>query len=156
MKHGGVAICGVRGEGGVGKTVLALKMAHELAPSYPDGQIYIDLMGVSQKPVTTQEAMAHVIRSWDVTATVPDGEPALSAMYRSVLHGKRALLLLDNAANREQVEPLLPPEGCLALVTSRQHFELPGCFTRCLDMLPPEDARELGAQDRPAHRRPGR
>jgi len=60
-----------------------------------------------------------------------------------VLHGKRALLLLDNAADANQVRPLIPPNTCLLLVTSRQHFVLPGLSTLRLDILLPKDAREL-------------
>ena len=60
-----------------------------------------------------------------------------------MLYGKRALLLMDNAANREQVEPLIPPSGCVLLVTSRRLFTLPGLYARDLDILSPEDARDL-------------
>ena len=141
VKKGGIAISGLQGAGGIGKTALALMLAEQLASRYPDAQLYLDLKGVSQQPVTPAEAMAHVIHAWNPTANPPEGE--LSAQYRDVLHGKQALLLLDNAADADQVLPLLPPEGCLALVTSRQHFELPGCYTRSLDMLTPEDARDL-------------
>ena len=143
VKEGGIAISGLQGTGGIGKTALALKLAEELASRYPDAQIYLDLKGVSPQPVTPAEAMAHVIRAWHPTANLPESEAELSAIYRSVLRGKRALLLLDNAADAEQVLPLLPPEGCLALVTSRHHFDLPGCYTRCLDVLTPKDARDL-------------
>jgi tetratricopeptide (TPR) repeat protein len=132
------------GQGGVGKTALALMLAEELTPRYPDAQIYLDLKGVSQQPITWVQAMAHVIRAWDMAASVPENEDQLSALYRSVLHGKRMLLLWDNAADADQVLPLLPvPEGCLALVTSRQHFELPGYYTRNLDVMSEKDAREF-------------
>ena len=146
VKKGGIAISGLQGTGGVGKTALALKLAEQLTPDYPDAQIYLDLRGVDpqhQQPVTPAEAMAHVIRAWHPEANLPESEADLSAVYMSVLHGKRALLLLDNAADAKQVLPLLPPKGCLAMVTSRRHFELPGCYTRSLDMLTPEDARKL-------------
>lgn len=143
VKQGGVAISGLQGTGGVGKTALALKLAEQLTSRYPDAQIYLDLKGVSPRPVTRAEAMAHVIRAWDRTANVPEDEAGLSALYMSVLHGKRALLLLDNAASAEQVQPLLPSEGCLALITSRQHFDLPDYYAKNLDMLLEDDAREL-------------
>ncbi|MCX6376597.1 MAG: hypothetical protein NTU88_11290 [Armatimonadetes bacterium] len=120
-----------------------MKLAEQLAPRYPDAQLYLDLKGVSPQPMTPAEAMAHVIRAWDMTANLPECEMDLRAMYRSVLHRRRALLLLDNAADADQVLPLLPPESCLALITSRQHFELPGCYTRCLGMMPRGDARKL-------------
>jgi tetratricopeptide (TPR) repeat protein len=87
--------------------------------------------------------MAHVIRAYQPTARLPEGEAELTPIYRSMLHNQRALLLMDNAADRRQVEPLIPPESCLMLVTSRQHFTLPGLFTKNLDTLPAEDARKL-------------
>jgi tetratricopeptide (TPR) repeat protein len=136
-------LAGVAGMGGVGKTALALKAASELRDRYPDAQFYLDLKGTSPNPLTTADAMAHVIRAYHPDARLPESESALSGLYRSVLDGKRALLLMDNAANREQVQPLLPPEGCALLVTSRQHFVLPGLDHIDLDTLPPDDAREL-------------
>jgi len=142
-KSGGVTICGLKGEGGVGKTALALVIAHELAGQYPDGQLYIDLKGVDKQPITTREAMSHFIRSWHPDAKLPDDEVELKNVYLSVLHDKKAILLLDNAKDAEQVMPLLPPKSCLAIVTSRQHFELPGWHCKRLDMLLPEDARNL-------------
>ena len=67
----------------------------------------------------------------------------MASLYRSVLDGKRALLLMDNARDAQQVAPLIPPAGCLLLVTSRKHFTLPGLVEKNLDKLPPDDAREL-------------
>ncbi len=142
MSHGGFAICGLFGMGGVGKTALALKLAHELRDAFPDGQIYLDLRGMNEQPITPNEATAHVIRSFHPEARLPEG-PQLAALYREVLHDKRVLLLMDNAADRDQVEPLLPPDTCALLVTSRRRFSLPGAFRRDLDQLPPNDASLL-------------
>jgi tetratricopeptide (TPR) repeat protein len=135
-------IC-LRGTGGIGKTALALKFATELKPHYPDAQLYLDLKGMDPQPLPTEHAMAHVIRSWHPEARLPESEAELAGLYRSVLDDKRALLLMDNAASREQVEPLTPPSGSLLLVTSRFHFALPGLVSRNLDELPLEDARNL-------------
>jgi tetratricopeptide (TPR) repeat protein len=87
--------------------------------------------------------MAHVVRSFDRRAAIPENEDEFRGLYLSVLSGKRALLLMDNARGREQVEPLIPPSGCLLLVTSRDHFTLPGLHAIELKTLPPEDARKL-------------
>jgi len=140
---GGATISGLQGMGGVGKTALALKLAESLAPRYPDAQFYLDLRGVSPQPVSTAEAMAHVIRAYHPEARLPEAENELRGLYLSVLHGQRALLLMDNAANREQVEPLIPPAGCAMLVTSRAHFTLPGLFAKNLNRMAPQEAVEL-------------
>jgi tetratricopeptide (TPR) repeat protein len=144
LSEGGTgAIFGLRGMGGVGKTTLALKLADELKPQFPHAQIYLDLKGVDPQPLTTAQAMAHVVRSFHPEARIPESEAELAGLYRSVLNGKRVLLLMDNAANREQIEPLIPPSTCLLLVTSRFRFALPGLVDRDLDEMPEKDARDL-------------
>jgi hypothetical protein len=80
---GGVSISGLQGQGGVGKTALALKLAADLTPNFPDAQIYMDLRGVSDKPLTSAEAMAYVVRAFQPEAKAPESENELSALYRS-------------------------------------------------------------------------
>ncbi|HEY0079135.1 MAG TPA: tetratricopeptide repeat protein [Pyrinomonadaceae bacterium] len=143
LAHGGVTISGLQGLGGVGKTTLALKLAEQLAPRYPDAQFYLDLKGTSPRPLSVADAQAHIIHAYRPTAKLPDNEAELSALYQSVLHNQHALLLMDNAADGEQVAPLIPPSTCVLLVTSRQHFTLPGFHPKHLDALTPEDARKL-------------
>lgn len=142
VKTGGVTISGLQGMGGIGKTALALKLADQLKNDYPDAQFYVDLKGVTQ-PLAPKEAMAHVIRAWNPVQQLPEKEEDIAAIYRSVLEGKRVLLLMDNARDAQQVAPLIPPAECLLLVTSRKHFTLPGLVEKNLDKLPPADAREL-------------
>lgn len=142
VKSGGVTICGLQGLGGIGKTALALKLAEQLKSTYPDAQFYLDLKGVTQ-PLSPRDAMAHVVHAYHPTAQLPEKEKDLASIYRSVLDGKRALLLMDNAHDADQVAPLIPPPGCLMLVTSRKHFTLPGLVEKNLDKLPPTDARDL-------------
>jgi len=139
----GVTICLLQGMGGVGKTALALILAEQLTARYPDAQIYLDLKGLSPEPLSTADVMFRVIRAFQPQAKLPTNEEELAACYRSVLHGRRALLLFDNAADRWQVEPLVPPVGCALLITSRRNFHLPGMVTKRVDTLPPEDARKL-------------
>jgi len=136
---------GVQGMGGVGKTALALQIALELAPRYPDAQFFLDLKGAHPdgKPLTTAEAMAHVIRSYRQDAVLPEDPKQLTDLYRSILHGKKALLLMDNAADAAQVGPLIPPPPCAMLVTSRQHFTLPGLAAVDLYVMEPADACKL-------------
>jgi tetratricopeptide (TPR) repeat protein len=144
LAEGGTgAIFGLRGMGGVGKTTLALKLAEELKPQFPDAQIYLDLKGVGPQPLTVAQAMAHVIRAFNPEARLLESEAELAGMYRSVLEGRRTLLLMDNAAKREQIELLIPPSTCLLLVTSRFRFALPGLIARNLDEMPEKDARDL-------------
>ncbi len=143
IEAGGVTISGLQGMGGIGKTALALKLVELLKPRYPDAQFFLDLKGASTQPLTVAEALAHVIRAYHPAAKLPESESELRGLYLSVLEGQRALLLMDNAANAAQVEPLIPPAGCLLLVTSRQHFTVPGLAAKNLDTLSAADARDL-------------
>ena len=140
----GATITGLRGLGGVGKTALALVLADRLKGQFPDGQIFINLLGTSKDPLNPANAMAHVVRSFlGADARLPEDPGEMAGLYRSVLSGKRTLILLDNAASREQVEPLLPPAGSALLITSRNKFVLPGLKEKDLDVLPLEDAKKL-------------
>ena len=118
-------------------------LAERLKPRYPDAQFYLDLKGADKQPLSVTAALTHVIRAYHPTAKLPDSEAELRGLYMSVLEGQRALLLMDNAADKAQVEPLIPPSSCFLLVTSRQHFPLPGLFAKDLNTLPPNDARDL-------------
>ena len=73
----------VRGTGGVGKTALALKLAQELSPAYPDAQLYLDLKGPTKQPLSAAQAMSHVIRAYQPAAQLPEGEAELAGLYRS-------------------------------------------------------------------------
>lgn len=139
----GVTITGLRGMAGVGKTVLAFVLAERLKDRFPDGQLFIDMQGTNKSPLSPAEAMEQVIHAYYPTDRVPENQNELKGRYLSVLSGKRVLLLLDNAANREQVEPLLPPTVCTMLITSRIKFTLPGLKERDLDVLPADKACEL-------------
>jgi len=139
----GVTISGVQGQGGVGKTALALQLAQKLLPLYPKAQFFLDLRGVSDSPLTPAEAMSHVIRAYHPDQRLPDDEGGLKAIYQSVLHDQKALLLMDNAKDKDQVLPLIPPHTCCLIVTSRQHFTLPGLHAQNLEVMSPDDARDL-------------
>jgi tetratricopeptide (TPR) repeat protein len=143
LEKSGVTISGLQGLGGVGKTALALKLAEHLEPQYPDAQFYLDLKGASKHPLTAGEAMAHVIRAYYPTAQLPEDEGSVRTIYLSELKGKKALLLMDNAAGRGQIEPLIPPPGCVLLVTSRNHFILNGLVAKNLEALEARDAKQL-------------
>jgi tetratricopeptide (TPR) repeat protein/predicted phosphodiesterase len=139
----GAVIAGLRGMGGVGKTALARVLAEKLVGRYPDGQILVDMKGTDKKPLSWTEAMIQIIHAYEPKYKMPLNEGELPGKYFSTLHGKKALLLLDNAARREQVEPLLPPAGSALLITSRNKFALAGLKEKDLDVLPQEDAKKL-------------
>jgi len=143
LEKGGATISGLHGMGGIGKTALALKLAEQLTPRYPDAQFFMDLKGTSGQPLSPSEAMAHVIRAYRPETKLPESEAEAQGLYLSLLHEQRALLLIDNAYDSQQVLPLLPPATCLLLVTSRRHFTLPGLYAKNLDVLPANEARDL-------------
>jgi len=137
-------ISGLRGMGGIGKTELARMVGHLLAADYPDAQLEIALQA-GDAPKTPEQVLAEVVRAFAPAAKLPDSVGELQALCRQGMTGKRGFLLLDNAADADQVRPLLPPPaGWAVVVTSRRRFALPGaCLDKNLDVLAPEDAREL-------------
>ena len=142
--RGGI-ITGLRGMGGVGKTALALVLAEKLKGRFGDGQVFLKLNGTSPNPLKPNDAMAQVIRAFrGYTERLPEDQNELQSLYYSVLEGKNVLLLLDNAEDRKQVQPLLPPKSCAVIVTSRKKFTLPGMPEPfLLDTLKPSEAKEL-------------
>ncbi|MGW4678906.1 BTAD domain-containing putative transcriptional regulator [Micromonospora taraxaci] len=115
----------IDGMAGSGKTTLAVHIATALAGDYPDAQLYIDLHGHSERtPLTPTAAVATLLRQVGVPAErVPTSQDDRLALWRSELAGRRALLLLDNAATADQVIPLLPNGSqCLILITSRRRL----------------------------------
>ncbi len=136
----GVLICGL---GGMGKTALALALVRMLAPHYPDLQISIDLQGTSAEPLSLFDTMTQVIRSFLPGVPLPDRMEEVAHLYRGVLAGQRTLILLEDARDQAQVEPLVPPEGSLLVVTSRRRFSLPDFHMLSLDRLEGADAQVL-------------
>lgn len=139
----GVAIAGLRGMGGVGKTELAYAVAARLRRAYPDAQLLVELRGAGGDPLPPERALQTILRAFEREARLPDDLGQLQALYRSALSGRRVLVLADDARDAAQVRPLLPPPGCALLVTSRSRFALPGMAEVDLGALPPEEAVRL-------------
>ncbi|WP_188296000.1 AfsR/SARP family transcriptional regulator [Streptomyces sp. CBMA156] len=116
-----VRICALHGIGGAGKTTLAVRAAHAVRSAFPDGQLYVDLAGVADRPADPAAVLGRLLRALGVSeAGLPDDPEARAALYRSMLADRKVLLLLDNARDADQVLPLLPGDpGCAVLVTSR-------------------------------------
>jgi DNA-binding SARP family transcriptional activator/tetratricopeptide (TPR) repeat protein len=144
-------ICLVTGAAGVGKTALAVRWAHQVAGRFPDGQIHVDLCGFG--PAEEAADPADVLRDFlDAFSVPPERVPsnvaAQAGLFRSLLAGKRVLVLLDNARDADQVRLLLSGSpGCLTLITSRNDLAglvvAEGAHPAPLDVLSPADARQL-------------
>lgn len=144
----------IDGGAGGGKTALAVHWAHRAADTFPDGQLFVNLRGYDQaeRPLSPAGALDDFLSALGVRPErVPAGLDAKVAMFRSLLAGRRVLVVLDNARDENQVRPLLPStRGCMALVTSRA--QLPGLIvthdvrSMTLGVFSPEEAREAMAQ----------
>jgi DNA-binding SARP family transcriptional activator len=144
---GAVVISAIGGTAGVGKTALAVYWAHQVAGRFPDGQLYVNLRGYDPgQPLPVADVLAGFLRALGVPAgDIPAEAEERAARYRSLLAGRRMLVVLDNAGSVEQVRPLLPgAPACVAVVTSRD--SLAGLVARDgaarldLDLLPLPEA----------------
>jgi DNA-binding SARP family transcriptional activator len=146
----GTGVVTIAGAAGIGKTALAVHWAHQVRDSFPDGQLYANLRGYAAgAPLRSMEALSRFLSALGVAdEAIPADEEAASVLYRSLLAGKRMLVLLDNARDPEQVRPLLPGgSGSLAIVTSRDRLTglavREGAAGLDLDALTPEEAHTL-------------
>lgn len=120
-------ICDVRGLGGIGKSVLAQKVAHDLNANFPDGQIFLALRGAREEAaMLPEEALREVLRAFGKEIDPNLTLDQLRSDYLSTLHDKRVLILADDANDEAQVKPLLPPPANALLITSRRLLRLPG------------------------------
>lgn len=140
----------ITGMAGVGKTMLALRWAHEIADHFPDGQLYLDMHPFrAGGPMNADQALVTLLHSLGVAQDeVPVDRASREARYRSLLAGKRVLVLLDHVPDAHQVRPLLPAtSGCLTLITSRNRLSSlvakEGAHRIELSPLAPEAARQV-------------
>ncbi|GAA2712154.1 tetratricopeptide repeat protein [Actinoplanes palleronii] len=139
----------ISGMAGVGKTTLALHWAHHAADRFPDGQLYLNLRGFHPAgAVGVSEALHHLLGSLGVPAEhLPATLEAQERMYRTMLSGRRVLIVLDNVADAGQARPLLPPAGCHCVLTSRNHLTglivAEGAQSLTLQPFNDQDGRDL-------------
>jgi DNA-binding SARP family transcriptional activator len=118
----GPTLAAITGTGGLGKTTLAVYVAHRIKSRFPDGQLFVDLRGVGEQPAAVEQVLEQFLVSLGHSRTaLPERGDELAALYRSATARGRFLIVLDNARDTEQVQPLLPgADGCAVIVTSRR------------------------------------
>ncbi|MBT2233635.1 helix-turn-helix domain-containing protein [Nonomuraea sp. NEAU-A123] len=140
----GVAL--ITGAAGLGKTTLAVRAAHVLRPNFPDGVFFVDLFGMSSRPLSAQDALTQLLRALGTAERhLPHDPLDRASLYRSLLRERRVLVVLDNAGSEEQIRPILPGGGpSRALATSRRLLAgLEGVHRLSLGPLPSAEAAEL-------------
>ena len=144
-----VPVVDISGQGGVGKTALAVHVAHRLRSSYPDAQLYVNLRGVEVVRLDPAAVLAEFLGYLGIPGSaLPPSLEERMRLYRARLTGRRALIVLDNAASEAQVRPLLPgSSGCAVLITSRVRLSaLEGVHTVDLTVLRTDEAVDLFAR----------
>ncbi|MFG2057047.1 BTAD domain-containing putative transcriptional regulator [Micromonospora sp. NPDC048930] len=141
-----VPVAVVSGKPGVGKSALAVHVAHLLRSDFPDGQLYVDLHGTQDRPQQPADVLGRALVALGThRAAIPDDLEERILLYRSVTAERRVLVVLDEAASAAQVRPLVPGgSGCAVLVTSRSDLaDVAGVHHLDLDVLPDADALAL-------------
>ena len=144
----------ISGTAGVGKTALAIRFGHQVAKHFPDGQLYVNLRGrdPGRPPMEPIEALGLLLIAFGMPPhRLTSSTEERTALYRSLVDGKRILVVLDNASNAAQVRPLLPGSpDCLVVVTSRSQMAglvaAEGATLISLDVLADDEAHEMLAR----------
>ncbi|HEX8344307.1 MAG TPA: BTAD domain-containing putative transcriptional regulator [Actinoplanes sp.] len=112
----------ISGPGGIGKTAMALRAAHDAVDDYPDGQLWAELRGTTEQPADPSELLAQFLRALGVPA-VPEARDERASLFRSLLADRRMLIVLDDAASGTQIRDLIPGgRACVVLVTARRRL----------------------------------
>jgi DNA-binding SARP family transcriptional activator/tetratricopeptide (TPR) repeat protein len=141
-----VPVAVVAGAGGLGKTALAVHAAHVLRPSFPDGQLFVSLLGASQQPLPPDDLLARLLRDLGAPgARIPVDQEERAALYRTRMAGRQILIVLDDARDAAQVRPLLPGTASSAVIVTSRHRlpDLAGSRLVDLDVLDDDEARLL-------------
>ncbi|MFB8242087.1 BTAD domain-containing putative transcriptional regulator [Kitasatospora purpeofusca] len=139
-----VVVTSLAGIGGVGKTTLAVHVAHRVRSEFPDGQLYVDLQGAGASPADPAVVLGDFLHTLGATEN-PESLEQRAALYRSLLASRRMLILLDNAQDAEQIRPLIPGvSSCAVLATSRSRLAgIPGAHLVDVEELTPDEALAL-------------
>lgn len=146
---GAMPVIGVTGLGGVGKTSLAVRAAHAVRADFPDGQVFVDLGAMSDAPADPHPVLAFLLRVFGISGDdLPATLSERAAVWRTVLAGRRVLIVFDDAVDGAQIRDLMPATpGCAVIVTARRQIvDLPGVRWTRLDVLRPAEAVGLLAR----------
>jgi|694.fasta_scaffold82084_1 tetratricopeptide (TPR) repeat protein len=140
-----ILILTISGMAGVGKSTLAVHIAHQQQEQFPDAQLYADLRGMEDQPLDASDVLYSWLRELGVNGSIPSSIAERASLYRSILAGKKALILLDNAKDAAQVRPLLPgSSSCPVIITSRRQLaSLEGTIAVELGVMSDIEALEL-------------
>ncbi len=138
----GGPIC-LYGEKGNGKSSLAIELAHQLAPKYPDAQFYFDFSGRGDRPLPISKAMGHILRAFFPKEPLPGDPEQLIHEYGEAIKGKRILMLIENVSNPSQIKRLMVGKSGLLIFTSAEKIITPGAYTKPVKEFFPDEAELL-------------